>query len=464
VTKEYFKKGLILYFFGNLSSKIITLLLLPLFTFYLSQEEYGLFDILNTIVMFFVPIVGVQLFEGILRFLLDTSNKKKQKEIITTSAYFLAVNLILLNIFFLGITSFVKIPHSIWVVLYFNFYFVNFYLQRVARGLQLQKQFALSGIFNTVTIAAASLILLVFFKFKTDGLLIAYFSGSLVSAFYLLYTTKIWRYIETISFSKKLLNQLVIYSVPLLFDAVLWWTMNLSDRLILGHLSGTADVGIYSVANKFAAMLTFINHIFYLVWQEYAIIKSKGIGNEEEFQNIFLQYLKIQFTGVLFLMPVSKLAVELFIDPKFIASYLYIPPLLAGSMFSAFAAFYGLFYQIEKNTKGALYTSMLAGIINIVSNFVLIPIYGIWAAAGSTLISFLILWLIRIFILKNYISTKVLFTPRLLAAILLLIVGLGLYYSSGYFYLIINLLFGGILFIYLNKSLILNLISKKKID
>jgi O-antigen/teichoic acid export membrane protein len=133
-------------------------------------------------------------------------------------------------------------------------------------------------------------------------------------------------------------------------------------------------------------------------------------------------------------------------------------------MFSAFAAFYGLFYQIEKNTKGALYTSMLAGIINIVSNFVLIPIYGIWAAAGSTLISFLILWLIRIFILKNYISTKVLFTPRLLAAILLLIVGLGLYYSSGYFYLIINLLFGGILFIYLNKSLILNLISKKKID
>jgi O-antigen/teichoic acid export membrane protein len=209
---------------------------------------------------------------------------------------------------------------------------------------------------------------------------------------------------------------LVIYSVPLLFDAVLWWTMNLSDRLILGHLSGTADVGIYSVANKFAAMLTFINHIFYLVWQEYAIIKSKGIGNEEEFQNIFLQYLKIQFTGVLFLMPVSKLAVELFIDPKFIASYLYIPPLLAGSMFSAFAAFYGLFYQIEKNTKGALYTSMLAGIINIVSNFVLIPIYGIWAAAGSTLISFLILWLIRIFILKNYTycRTRIILFIRLL--------------------------------------------------
>lgn len=462
MTKEYFKKGLLLYFFGNLSSKIITLLLLPLFTFYLSQEEFGLFDILNTIVMFFVPIVGVQLFEGILRFLLDTDNTKKQKEIITTSAYFLAVNLILLNIFFLGITNLVEIPHSIWVVLYFNFYFVNFYLQRVARGLQLQKQFALSGIFNTITIALSSLILLIFFELKTDGLLIAYFAGSLVSAVYLLYTTKISRYLETISFNKKLLNRLVVYSVPLLFDAVLWWTMNLSDRLILGHLSGTADVGIYSVANKFAAMLTFINHIFYLVWQEYAIIKSKEKGKEEEFRKIFLQYLKIQFTGVLILMPVSKLAVELFIDPKFNAAYLYIPPLLIGAMFSAFAAFYGLFYQIDKNTKGALYTSLFAGIINIVSNFSLIPIYGIWAAAGSTLISFLILWLMRIFILKNYISTKTIFTPRLLTAIIILVVGLGLYYSSGYTYLIINLLFGGMLFVYLNKSLILDLISKKK--
>jgi len=461
VTKEYFKKGLLLYFFGNLSSKIITLLLLPLFTFYLTQEEYGLFDILNTVVMFFVPIVGVQLFEGIIRFLLDTDKIERQKEVVTTSAYFLAVNLIFLNIFFSGISKFVEIPHATWVILYFNFHFVNFYLQRIARGLQFQKQFALSGVLNTVGIAAVSFILLVQFDFKTEGLLIAYFAGSFISTIYLLFSVKIFRFIEISSYKKDLLKKLIFYSLPLLFDAVLWWTMNLSDRLILGYLSGTGDVGIYSVSNKFAAMLTFINHIFYLVWQEYAIIRSREKGQEEEFKKIFLQYLKIQFTGVLLLMPVSKLAIELFIDPKFAASYLYVPPLLIGAMFSAFAAFYGLFYQIDKNTKGALYTSLLSGIINVVANFLLIPIYGIWAASVSTLFAFLVLWVIRIFILKKYISINSIFTPQFVRAFLLLVGGLALYYSPGYMYLAINIVLAGSLFLYLNKSLILELVTRR---
>lgn len=460
MTKEYFKKGLFLYFLGNLSSKIITLLLLPLFTFYLTQEEYGLFDILNTIVMFFVPIVGVQLFEGIIRFLLDTDKIEKQKEVVTTSAYFLAINLVFLNIFFSAISKFVVIPYSIWVILYFNFYFINFYLQRVARGLQLQKSFALSGIINTVTIAIGSLVLLIFFGLKTEGLLISYFAGSFVSTLYLLISVKPNHFITTKSYNKDLLKRLLVYSVPLLFDAVLWWTMNLSDRLILGWLSGTADVGIYSVANKFAAMLTFINHIFYLVWQEYAIIRSREEGKEEEFIKIFLQYLKIQFTGTMVLMPLSKIVIELFIDPKFFTAYLYVPPLLIGAMFSAFAAFYGLFYQIDKNTKGALYTSLLSGIVNIVGNILLIPIYGIWAAAISTLCSFFILWLIRIFILKRYITLKKIFTPKFFAAIILLGGGVGLYYLPGFYYQVINIILAGSLFIYLNQSLIKNLLSR----
>ncbi|HET54934.1 MAG TPA: hypothetical protein ENN33_06925 [Ignavibacteria bacterium] len=460
MTKEFFKKGLLFYFFGNLSSKIITLLLLPLFTFYLSQEEYGLFDILNTIVMLFVPIVGVQLFEGVLRYLLDTDDKEQRNQVVSTSFYFLSINLILLNIFFAAITSFVSIPHSTWLILYFNFYFVNFFLQRIARGIQLQKAFALSGIVNTLTIAVLSIILLVIFDFKTDGLLIAYFGGSLVSSFYLLFKTKVYSYIYRKSFNSPLLSKLLVYSYPLLFDAMLWWIMNLSDRLILGYLQSPADVGIYSVANKFAALLTFINHIFYLVWQEFAILQSKQTGSSKEYRKIFSEYLKVQFTGVILLMPVSKIAIELFIDEKFVSSYLFVPPLLIGVMFSAFAAFYGLFYQIEKNTLGALFTSLVAGIINITANILLIPIYGIWAAALTTLLSFLVLWLIRIVILKRFIAYETIFSLKFINAIILLAMGLFLYYSEGILFQVINLLGAILLFVYLNQKLIRGIVTR----
>ena len=413
--------------------------------------------------MFFVPIVGVQLFEGILRYLLDPDEKEKQREVVSTSFYFLAVNLLFLNIFFAAINQFVVIPHSSWVILYFNFYFINFYLQRIARGLQFQKAFAISGIINTVVLAFVSLLLLIFYEFKTEGLLIAYFSGSLVSSVYLIFATKIRNNIKLSSFSRVLLKQLLVYSIPLLFDAVLWWTMNLSDRLVLGYFNGTGDVGIYSVANKFAALLTFINHIFYLVWQEYAIIQSKEKGKEEEFKKIFLQYLRVQFTGVLLLMPLSKLAIELFIDDKFISSYVYVPPLLLGAMFSAFAAFYGLFYQIEKNTKGALYTSMVAGVLNLSANIILIPIYGIWAAAGSTAVAFFVLWIVRIFLLQKHINIKNIFSIPHAFSIILLAVSIFLFYSEGMIYQVVNLVGASILFLYLNWQLILNLMAKKKV-
>lgn len=459
MTKEYFKKGLILYFFGNLSSKIITLLLLPLFTFYLTQEEYGLFDILNTVVMLFVPIVGVQLFEGILRYLLDTSEREKQEEVVSTSFYFLAVNLILLNVFFTAITGYIEIPHATWLILYFNLYFVNFYLQRIARGIQLQKTFAFSGILNTITIALLSIILLVYYDFKTEGLLIAYFGGSFVSSIFLVIKTKVYSYIYFKSINKKLLVQLLVYSYPLLFDAMLWWIMNLSDRLILGYIQSPAEVGIYSVANKFAALLTFINHIFYLVWQEFAIIQSKQKGSEAEFKRIFSEYLKVQFSGVILLMPVSRIVIELFIDEKFISSYLFVPPLLIGAMFSAFAAFYGLFYQIEKNTLGALFTSLVSGVINVAFNFLLIPIYGIWGAAITTLFSFLILWLIRVMILKRFISLNTILSYKLFVGLILLAAGLWLYYLDGYLYQMLNLFVAIVVFVILNKNLIKGIIQ-----
>ncbi|RJP60755.1 MAG: lipopolysaccharide biosynthesis protein [Ignavibacteriales bacterium] len=460
MTKEYFKKGILLYFLGNVSSKLITLLLLPLFTYYLTQEEFGLFDVLNTIVMFFVPIVGVQLFEGILRFLLDSNETNKHSKVITTSFYFLLINLVLLNLFFLAIVNFINIPHSTWLLLYFNFYFINFYLQRISRGLQLQKVFAFSGIINTLVIAIVSALFLIQYDFKTDGLLAAYFFGSFSSSIYLIFSTKIHRYIRIVAFDKILLNQLLVYSIPLLFDAVLWWTMNLSDRLILGYFNGTGDVGIYSVANKFAALLTFLNHIFYLVWQEYALINSSDSSRIEEFKKIFIQYVKIQFTGILILMPISKFAIQYLIDEKFISAYLFVPALMIGAMYSSLAAFYGIFYQRLKRTSGALYTSLIAAILNVGANFLLIPSYGIWAAAGSTMAAFLLLLIIRMYIFRDSFNLGKSFLFKVLIAVILLTLSLSLYFNDGIHWQIINLLFAVVLFLVINKNFIQKLFTR----
>lgn len=457
---NYFKKGLTLYFLGNFSSKVISLLLLPLFTFYLTQEEYGLFDILNTVVLFLVPVIGAQIFEGVLRYLLDTNDSKEKSKIISSSFYFLLVNIVLVNIVLLGVQTVLSVPFVGWLILYFNFYLFNFYLQRIARGLQLQKAFAISGLLNTSVIALISVILLTLYDFKTDGLLIAYAAGAAASFVYLVKSTRLLTFLSLQFFHKSLLKKMLVYSLPLLFDAIIWWTMNLSDRLLLGYFQGTEEVGIYAVSNRFAALLTFLNHIFYLVWQEFAIIRAGHEGNKEDFAKIFLQYLKIQFTGVILMMPAIKLFIEFFVDASFHSAYLYVPVLLVSAMFSSFAAFYGLFYQIDKNTKGALYTSLISGVMNIVLNLIFIPIYGIWAAAATTLISFSLLWVIRIFVFRSYMSFSITLYKNILVGLLVGAIALVLYYQQQFYIDLLNLGLAAILFFIVNKSLITKMTSK----
>ncbi len=454
MTKNYFKKGLSLYFLGNFSSKVISLLLLPLFTYYLTQEQYGLFDILNTVVLFLVPIVGAQIFEGIIRYLLDTDSSSERSKVISTSFIFLLVNVVLVNLIFFAVENFLEIPFIGWLLAYFNFFIINFYLQRVARGLKYQKQFALSGVINTFTIAILSIILLVVYNFKTEGLLIAYAGGAFASMIYLLLRISLPKKIKISFFDSKLLKKLLVYSIPLLFDAIIWWTMNLSDRLILGYFKGTDDVGIYGISNRFAALLTFLNHIFYLVWQEYAIIKSKEENDKKEFSIIFLQYLRIQFTGVILMMPAVKLFINYFIDPKFASAYLFVPPLLFGAMFSSFAAFYGLFYQIEEKTKGALFTSLIAGMLNLALNFILIPVYGIWAAALTTLLSFVVLWIIRTIRFKTTIPFAEKAFSYSSFGIIVSLISVFIYYQNLLVLDFIYLVVAGGLFIFINKEII----------
>lgn len=73
----------------------------------------------------------------------------------------------------------------------------------------------------------------------------------------------------------------------------------------------------------------------------------------------------------------------------------YVPFLYLGTVFQSFSSFYGVGYLRGKNTKNASTTSIYGAIVNIVINLVLIKFIGLQAAAISTFLGFLVMWLIR---------------------------------------------------------------------
>lgn len=70
---------------GNLSTKCMTFLLVPLYTKYLSTNDYGLIDLLNTFILLLVPIVSGQVSNGLFRYLIDADSDEQKGKIFTNT-------------------------------------------------------------------------------------------------------------------------------------------------------------------------------------------------------------------------------------------------------------------------------------------------------------------------------------------------------------------------------------------
>jgi Polysaccharide biosynthesis protein. len=91
---------------GNLSTKLVSFFLLPLYTALLSTEEYGTFDYILSIATFCVPFVSVLMDESIFRFLIDCKTEKEKKKVISTSVAVVFVGMICFTIVGIPIMNF----------------------------------------------------------------------------------------------------------------------------------------------------------------------------------------------------------------------------------------------------------------------------------------------------------------------------------------------------------------------
>src|SRR5699024_9392163 len=129
------------------------------------------------------------------------------------------------------------------------------------------------------------------------------------------------------------------------------------------------------------------------------------------------------------------------------------PFLLLGTVFSNLSGFLGTNYIVEKQTTGVLKTSVYGGIISIIMNILLIPTLGIEGAGISSFVSFLIMYLIRYYDTRKYISVKIKWNELITSTLIIIFQILILYIS---FPIQIELILNIFLFLILlvvNKSL-----------
>ena len=415
---------------GKVSTQFITLLLLPLYTTYLTTSEYGLVDLLNTYIILLVPIITLQLELATFRYLIDCRNDNKQKKVIISNCYSIVLNICLIIIMlFLLLSLFIKINHSIYFLLMLISTISSNILLQTCRGLGDNKGYSIGCALIAFVNIIVNIVLLIFFHFGIYSIfistIVSNFSGSII----LFFRNKIYKYFDFKLITKGMKKELISYSLPLVPTGLMWWIIDTSDRTIISILLGVSANGIYSVSNKFSNIINSFYSIFNMSWTESVsmYINDKDGFLETSFNTIF----DLVCSFCLCLINSMFLIFPILINSKYENAYKYIPILIISSIFNMLSANLSAIYIAKKETKKIAYTTIIASILNITINCVLINTIGLYAAALSTLISFAILFVLRYIDTKKYVNIK-LNRNKVLMFIILFIVSFIIYEINNY--------------------------------
>jgi O-antigen/teichoic acid export membrane protein len=372
---------------GGMATKLVSFLLLPLYTTVLSTAEYGTVDYLQTIALFCVPAMSLLMDEALFRFLLDCDTKEERTRVVTSSC---VVSLAGCLVFVVGaaIVWFVFRPENIaWVIV---LVFSGTILQMASaflRGFGDTIGYTLMNFIASAATIAMNVIFIAIFHWGVVGMLSATTIAQGVTAVAFLVAKRLWRYLDRSAVDKDEMAVLIRYSIPLIPNKVSWTIMNMLDRLVIMNTIGADAAGVYAVAYKFPNVMDQVYGFFYQSWKE----SSTRVLNSGEDRNVFYnvvykalrRFMMAVVLGMIALMPIIY---GVLIKGNFSDGLFYVPILLLATFYSNISGFYGGIFTAYRDTGIMGMTTMVSAGLCVVLCFVLIPPLGLYGASLATVV------------------------------------------------------------------------------
>ncbi|WP_125710945.1 polysaccharide biosynthesis C-terminal domain-containing protein [Lacticaseibacillus porcinae] len=393
----------VIFAIGNLGSKFISFLLLPLYTYTMSTSSFGTADLVQTTISLALPIISLNVFDGVLRFAMDKDESKS--EVFTTGLQLTLVG------------SAVTLIAGVIVQFVWNSLGLIFSLILIAQAIQSLfsqyikaigevRLFAINGIFLTFCTAIFDILFLVVFHQGLSGYLIALLFANILSDIFLWHLANLRKASNIRLHSTTMLKRLIAYSTPLIPNSIAWWTTSAISRYFILAFIGTAGNGLFAVANRIPSLLNVVNTVFFQSWQLSAIEEFESKDSADFYATVFRYYSQIMFFGTACILFILKPLMTIIVNHNYFSAWKYIPILLISVVFSSFSSFFGQFYIAARRTGGVLITTIFGALINIALNIILVPSFGLMGAAISSAVSYLVLWIIRVYDTRKILKIR----------------------------------------------------------
>ena len=456
--KKSLAKNTLIIFIGTLCTKLLSFLLLPLYTNVLTTAEYGIVDLLTTLIALFSPILSLQISQGLFKCLVESrDNLNKQKKLITTSLAFILFNSIIFILLFAAINPLIKSEYKWLLAINVLASVYSDLLLQISRGLGDNNCYSISGVITALITILFNILFLVFLHYKVDGMLYGTLLGYIAGILFVVVKMKLYQYIEIGNISTKEFKPLIKYSLPLVPNALSWWVFSMSDRVIVAIVLGLSLTGILSVSYKFSNIIILLYNIFDKSWCENIILHIKDSDIVDYFNQTFKQILSLFLSFGMCVISFMPIIFKILVNDSFIDAYDLIPIAVVASLFQVVVGLVSVVYAANNNTKSLATTAIWSAIINIVVHILLIKSIGVYAAVVSTLVSYAFFAIYRVKdVSKKYIKIS-LDKKFIIYTLIVLITVLITYYAESIYIKCIGMIIAVIYSLITNKNTLLAL-------
>jgi O-antigen/teichoic acid export membrane protein len=387
-----------IYGLGGLVSRILAVLLLPLYTSYLRGGGFGKIETVTALSTVLVIVLRLGISSAFFRFYFDTKDEEQRTLVVRTSFWFTMVmataGLVVGFVLATPLAHGLKLGNDPWLV---RAAFVGLWAQMnyeqltsLFRVEERSTAFVIASLANVLITIGATLLLVVGLHKGPTGAVVGNFVGTLAVYLPLLLYR---RFQLGLRFDRELFRQMNRFGLPLVPSALALWAINFIDRIFIAQYKGQVEVGVYSVAVRISSAVVFLMIAFRLAWPAFAY----SIEDDREARRTYafvLTYLTLVCSwislalGVLAPWLVHLLAPQ----PEFHRAAQAVGILAFAS--TAYAGYTVLAIGSGRARKTQLnwVISAAAAALNIGLNVALIPPYGMIGAAISTAAAYVALF------------------------------------------------------------------------
>lgn len=458
--EEKLIKNTIIIAIGNFLPRLASFIVLPILTGYLTQEEYGIYDLITVLVSLLLPAVTLQIQTAAFRFLIDVRGDLKEEKRIVTNifAFTFPVSIIALIILYFALFQLEPLVRLL-ICIYFIFDILVNTARQIVRGLSKNMDYSISAIIGSCGRLLFALVFVLWLRTGLVGATLTLIASVAVEFLYLIFRTRLHRYIDFSLLSKSTVKKLLKYSWPMVPNSMSMWVMRLSDRLVVTFFMGVAANAVYSVANKIPQLLMIAANTFDMAWQENASMASKDDDASTYYTQMFRAVFDFMAGVFGLLVAVAPIMFSLLIQGDYVDAYCHMTILFLAIFFLSIAAYLGGVYVAYKKTTSVGITTALAAVCNLVFDIATIQWIGLYAASGSTLISYLFLCIYRMIDLKKFVDIRY-DLKRIVIVVLVLIAMSVLCFVNNTVCNILNLAIGIAMFCILDGKMIMVLVRK----